>query len=79
MLVLTRKRNESIVIADNIEISIVDISKSHVKIGIKAPRNVAVHRKEIYDAITQENIEAAKMSAVDVSMIKDIFKKEGEK
>lgn len=75
MLVLTRKKNESIVIADNIEISIVDISKGHVKIGISAPRNISVHRQEVYDAIKQENIEAAKMTATDVSRLKDIFNK----
>jgi carbon storage regulator len=75
VLVLTRKKNESIIIGDEIEITIVDISKGHIKLGIKAPRSITVHRKEVYDAITNENIEAARVSAADVSKIKDIFKK----
>ena len=78
MLVLTRKKNESIIIADNIEISIVDISKGHVKIGINAPRNITVHRKEVYEAIRRENIQAAKVSAVDISKLKDIFNKKDD-
>ena len=78
MLVLTRKKNESIIIADNIEVSVVDVSKGHVKLGIKAPLNVTIHRKEVYEAIRQENIEAAKVKAEDVSKIKDILNKQGE-
>ncbi len=48
MLVLTRKKNESIVIGDNIEITVVDIQGDQVRIGINAPKNVSIHRKEIY-------------------------------
>ncbi len=77
MLVLTRKKNESIIIADNIEISVVEVTKGHVKLGIKAPRDVTVHRKEVYDAIKLENIEAAKVRVEDISALKDIFKKNG--
>lgn len=79
MLVLTRKINESIIVADDIEISIVDISKGHVKLGIKAPKNVTVHRKEIYEAIMKENIEAAKVSGNDLSKMNDIFGKKDNK
>jgi carbon storage regulator len=62
MLVLTRKRDESIIIGDNIEIMVVDIGAHEVRIGINAPRELPVHRKEVYEAIMQENI-AAKLSA----------------
>lgn len=50
MLVLTRKTNQRIVIGDDIEITIVEISGSQVRIGITAPRDVRVHRREVYDA-----------------------------
>ena len=56
MLVLSRKRDETIMIGDEIEISIVDIKGDTVRIGINAPKNVSVHRKEIYEAIKAENI-----------------------
>ena len=60
MLVLSRKIDERIMIGDQIEISIVDIKGDQVKIGIRAPGNVKVYRKEVYEAIQQENIEAAR-------------------
>ena len=65
MLVLTRKINEKIVIGDNIEIVLVDITKDQVKIGINAPRNVKVHRWEVYEEIQKENKEAAHMPSLD--------------
>jgi carbon storage regulator len=54
MLVLSRYRDESIYIGDNIVITIVDIRGDRVRIGIQAPPDVTVHRQEIYDAITRE-------------------------
>ena len=54
MLVLSRHRDESIMIGDNIVITIVDIRGDKVRIGIQAPTNVPVHREEIYDAIKRE-------------------------
>ena len=65
MLVLTRKINEKIVIGDDIEIVLVDITKDQVKIGINAPRNVKVHRWEVYEEIQKENREAAQMPSLD--------------
>jgi carbon storage regulator len=60
MLVLSRKIDERIMIGDQIEISIVDIKGDQVKIGIQAPGSVKVYRKEVFEAIQRENIEAAR-------------------
>lgn len=54
MLVLSRKRDETLMIGDDIKIMVVDIRGDKVWIGIEAPRAVAVHRQEIYDAIQKE-------------------------
>lgn len=59
MLVLTRKADESIMIGDDIEVKLLDIKENQVKVGITAPRNVPVHRREVYLAIKSENAEAA--------------------
>ncbi|QGU00430.1 Carbon storage regulator [Candidatus Syntrophocurvum alkaliphilum] len=58
MLVLSRKKGESIIVGDNIEISIIDIQGDSIKIGVNAPKDVKIYRKEIYDQIIQENIQA---------------------
>jgi len=60
MLILSRKVDERIMIGDEIEISVIDIRGDQVKIGISAPRSIKVYRKEVYQAIQQENIEAVK-------------------
>ncbi len=59
MLVLSRQRDESIVIGDNIVITIVDIRGDKVRLGIQAPVEIPVHRQEVYDAIQRENRQAA--------------------
>jgi carbon storage regulator len=59
MLVLTRKEEESIMIGDDIEVKVLDLKESQVKLGIVAPRSVAVHRREVYLAILEENAQAA--------------------
>jgi len=59
MLVLSRKKNESIIIGDDVEIVIVDIKGDQVKIGIKAPKSVSVHRAEVYEEIQAENKKAS--------------------
>lgn len=61
MLVLSRKRDERIVIGDNIVVTIVDVRGDKVRIGIEAPAEVPVHRKEVYDAIKRN--EASEVSA----------------
>jgi carbon storage regulator len=78
MLVLARRLNESIMIGDDIEVVVIDIKGDQVKLGIRAPRSVMVHRKEIYQEIKQENI-AAKGSDYNADRLKsitDIFKKD---
>lgn len=59
MLVLSRQLDQTIMIGDEVELTVVDIRGDKVRIGIKAPAHVAVHRKEVYDAIRNENREAA--------------------
>jgi carbon storage regulator len=55
MLVLSRKKDQSIVIGDHIEIKILAVEGDQVRIGIVAPRSVQVHRKEVYEQIQEEN------------------------
>lgn len=59
MLVLTRKMTESIRIGENIEISVLAVEGDQVKLGISAPKDIEIHRKEVYEAIQRENNEAA--------------------
>ena len=68
MLVLTRKSNERIQIGDNIEIKVVSIDGDQVKLGISAPKSIDVHRYEIYEAIINENNQAAnqQLDALDI-------------
>lgn len=65
MLVLSRQRDETIMIGDDVEITIVDIRGDKVRLGITAPTRIAVHRKEVYEAIKLENQRAAKISGND--------------
>jgi carbon storage regulator len=60
MLILSRRVDERIMIGDQIEIAVVDIRGDQVKIGISAPSSIKVYRKEVYQAIQQENIQAVK-------------------
>ena len=58
MLALTRKKGESIIINDNIEVIVLGVQGEQVKLGIVAPKTIPVHRKEIYEQIQAENLEA---------------------
>ncbi len=63
MLVLSRQRDESIIIGDNVQITVVDIRGDKVRLGIEAPADITVHRKEVFDAIQRENRRAAGLTA----------------
>jgi carbon storage regulator len=65
MLVLSRQRDESIMIGDNIEVTIVDIRGDKVRLGIEAPTEIPVHRQEVFEAIQRENLKAARMQPAD--------------
>ena len=67
MLVLSRQRDETIMIGDDIEVTVVDIRGDKVRLGINAPKEISVHRKEVYDAIRRENREAAQVKPEDLS------------
>lgn len=68
MLVLSRQRDETIMIGDEIEITIVDIRGDKVRLGINAPRDIQVHRKEVYDAIRRENTDASRVQVDDLAV-----------
>ncbi|WP_163578997.1 carbon storage regulator CsrA [Gracilibacillus saliphilus] len=75
MLVLTRKINEGIQIGDEIEVKVIAVDGDQIKLGINAPQNVEVHRKEIYQAIQDENSKAAQLSEKLLDLIKKNNKK----
>ncbi len=75
MLVLTRKLNESIMIGNDIEITILAVEGEQIKLGINAPKQVEIHRKEIYLSIQQENNEAINTKSTLLSNLSDYFKK----
>ena len=66
MLVLTRKVNQSIIIGTEIEVVVLEVRGEQVRLGIKAPRDVTIHRQEIYDQIIEENQAASTTDIEDV-------------
>ena len=70
MLALSRKENESIMIGNEIEVTVLEIKGDQVKIGIKAPKNVSIYREEIYAQIQEANKEADKSAAPAESLAK---------
>lgn len=73
MLVLSRRKDEIIVIGDNIRVTVVDIRGDTVRLGITAPKSIPVYRQEIYEAIQRENIEAAKAKAEGLDALRGAF------
>jgi len=69
MLVLSRHRDESIMIGDNVVVTIVDIRGDKVRLGIDAPQDIPVHRQEVYDAIQRENQKASQLDPKDARKI----------
>lgn len=74
MLALSRKKGQGIIIGDNIELVVLDISKDQVRIGINAPKNISIHRKEIYLQIQEENKKANNTTDDIASKLKNLFK-----
>jgi carbon storage regulator len=64
MLILSRKIDEKIMIGDNISVSVIEIRGDQVRIGVDAPKNVKVYRREVFDAILEENKAAAESKPV---------------
>ncbi|OPJ56051.1 carbon storage regulator CsrA [Alkalithermobacter paradoxus] len=73
MLVLTRKNNESIIINENIEITVLETSDGKVKLGIKAPKDIEILRSEVKEAVESENKEAT--TKININELKNLFKK----
>jgi len=73
MLALARKVNQSIVIGNDIEVTILEIKGDQIKIGINAPKNVPIYRKEIYTQIQEENKSA--VQEVDLEKIRNLFER----
>jgi carbon storage regulator len=72
MLIITRKKDESIMIGNDVEITISKIDDGSVKIGIKAPKDITILRKELYDQVEKENKEAI---TFDIELLKNMNKK----
>ena len=68
MLVLSRKKDEKIVIGDNISIMVVEIRGDKVRLGIEAPRDISVHRREVYHAIKRKENEAVETDAFEITV-----------
>ena len=77
MLVLSRQKDETIIIGDDIEVTVIDIRGEKVRLGVSAPKEISVHRKEVYDAIRRENREAAQIQPQDIPGLAKV--KPGEK
>lgn len=71
MLALTRKKGESLIVNNNIEITILEIRGDQIKIGVNAPKEVPIYRKEVYDQIQQENKKSAGVEST--AALKDLF------
>jgi carbon storage regulator len=71
MLALTRKKGEALVINNNIEVTILEIRGDQIKIGISAPKDVPIYRKEVYLQIQKENEEAFSLDSLD--MLKNLM------
>lgn len=76
MLALSRKVNESIMIGNDIEVTILDVKNDQVKIGIQAPKSVGIYRKEIYLQIQEENKKAVESQTPDLRSIQALFQSE---
>ena len=72
MLVLSRQRDETIMIGDDVEITVVDIRGDKVRLGIEAPTDIPVHRQEVYEAIQRENRQASRLEPQDARQLEHL-------
>jgi carbon storage regulator len=72
VLVFTRKKGESLIIGNEIEVTVLNIGSGSVKVGISAPRHISVHRQEVYEAIRHENMAAAKSQIPSAEVIEKL-------
>ncbi len=79
MLVLTRKVGEQVNIGDDIVVTIIEVSKGSVRLGIKAPKDVAIHRHEVYEKIQDENLMSSKGISDDIENAARILREKGLK
>ncbi len=79
MLVLSRQRDETIMIGDNVQITIVDIRGDKVRIGISAPPDIPVHRKEVYESIQKENQASAQANGTSPRKVESLAREKREK
>ncbi len=75
MLVLTRKSNESVIIDGSISVKVLSVHGDQVSLGLSAPREVSIHRKEVYEAIQRQNLEAAKHSTEHLRSMRGLLDK----
>ncbi len=73
MLALSRKPGESVIIGNDIELTILEVKGEQVKVGIKAPQSVAIYRKELFEQIQESNREASKISEDAMKNLNKIF------
>ena len=73
MLVLTRKSNESVILGENIEVKVLSIRGDQVSLGFQAPREMAINRKEVFEAIQAENRSAAGNEKASVELLKGLM------
>lgn len=77
MLVLTRKTDQSIMIGNDIEITILEVRGEQVRVGIRAPRTVTIHRKEVFDQIREANRQATDSAADTLPVLGDLLREKG--
>ena len=80
MLVLTRKVGEKLRIGDDITLTVVEVNRGGVRLGLEAPRNVSILRFEVYERIQEENVKASKVQeAMDITRAAEFWRKKGMK
>lgn len=79
MLVLTRKSGESLIIGENIVITVVEVRGGQVKIGVEAPQEIYVYRKELLEKIKRENVDAARSNKAYINSLAKMLKKKDQK